>query len=383
MRSNLKLALIVIGGWTFLACLFTPQTYLLNLRLSTPLTWWQSFLSNILVFSIWLILTPLIWKIQKTLPLEKPGKWLNFTLIFILGLPVSILHLFVLQQLGHLFSDWLISYQNRVPLSALLAGMGASNIMLYWVVIIISQANAHLKRYREREQSLTLAQLQVLKNQLHPHFLFNTLNAISQLVYEDEEAAEETITKLSEMLRLSLKSEQTQEVTLREELDFLRIYLEIQKTLMQERLKIIWRITPPTLEAFVPNMILQPLVENSIRHGITSRISGGTIKIVATREDDWLTLRVCDNGIGLNAGQQKTNQFGIGISNTRKRLKHRYGNDHLFQIKSASEGDGTVVLLKIPYRTKEQEKGYENSYFDSGRYAISAKTHPTLFEQGP
>lgn len=382
MRSNLKLIGIVLGGWTFLACLFTPQTYLLNLRLPFPLTWWESLLSNLLIFYLWAVLTPLMWKLGKSLPFEKPNKLLNFTIIFILGFPVSLFHLVLLQQAGYFLSDWIIIYQTPVPLSSLLIGMGASNIMLYWVVIIISQANIHFQRYREREKSLIQAQLQVLKNQLHPHFLFNTLNAISQLVYENEEEAEKTITKLSEMLRLSLKSEQTQEVTLREELDFLRMYLEIQETLMQDRLKIIWRITPPTLEAIIPNMILQPIVENSIRHGITPRISGGTIKIVATQEDRWLTLRICDNGIGLNANHKKTKQFGIGVSNTRKRLKHLYGNNHEFNLQSATEGEGTVVFLKIPFRISEKEKLYENPNFDSGRYAVSAEAHPTLSEQG-
>jgi two-component system, LytTR family, sensor kinase len=381
MRSNLKLIGIVLGGWTFLACLFTPQTYLLNLGLPFPLSWWESLLSNLLIFYLWAGLTPLIWKLGKNLPFEKPNKLLNFTVIFILGFPVSLFHLVLLQQAGYFLSDWIVIYQSPVPLSSLLIGMGASNIMLYWVVIIISQANIHFQRYREREKSLIQAQLQVLKNQLHPHFLFNTLNAISQLVYENEEEAEKTITKLSELLRLSLKSEQTQEVTLREELDFLRMYLEIQETLMQDRLKIIWRITPQTLESFIPNMILQPLVENSIRHGITPRASGGTIKIVATQEDRWLTLRICDDGIGLNANHKKTKQFGIGVSNTRKRLRHLYGNNHEFKLQSATEDEGTVVFLKIPFRIIEKEKLYENPNFDSGRYAVSAEANSTLSKQ--
>ncbi|MBX7171599.1 MAG: histidine kinase [Pyrinomonadaceae bacterium] len=382
MRSNLKLIGIVVGGWTFLACLFTPQTYLLNLRLPTPLTWWEALLSNLLIFYLWAILTPLIWRLGKSLPLEKPNKLLHFIAIFIFGFPCALFHLILLQQAGYLLSNWIIIYESPVPLSSLLIGMGASNIMLYWVIIIISQANIHFRRYREREQSLIQAQLQVLKNQLHPHFLFNTLNAISQLVYENEEEAEKTITKLSELLRLSLKSEQTQEVTLREELDFLRMYLEIQETLMQDRLKIVWRITPAALEAFVPNMILQPLVENSIRHGITPRISGGVIKIIATQEERWLTLRICDDGIGIKANNKKTKQFGIGVSNTRKRLRHLYGKNHEFQLKPATEGEGTMVFLRIPFRIGEKAKLYENPHFDSGRYVVGAEAHPALSKQG-
>jgi two-component system LytT family sensor kinase len=254
--------------------------------------------------------------------------------------------------------------------------------MFYWVIIIVSQADIYFRRYHDREQSLTQAQLQALKTQLHPHFLFNTLNAISQLLYENEQEAEKTISQLSDLLRVSLKSEQEHEVKLVEELDFLKMYLDIQQILLQNRLKVIWRILPQTLDAYIPNMILQPLVENSIRHGIAPRASGGTIKIVATQEDKWLTLRICDDGLGLGFHPQQTKQFGIGLSNTKKRLYHLYGEDCDFQLMSAEEGKGTVVFLKVPFKQSDKEKIYENSHLNSGRYGISPQAHSSLFEKG-
>lgn len=373
---------ILVVVWTILAVLFTPQTYLLNLRAVDPLTWWEALVSNLGIFYLWAILTPLVWLLSKSLPIEKPHQFLNFSLLFILGFPVSLLHLVLLQQSGQFLLSWIKIYQAPIPLNNLLIGMGASNIMLYWVIIIVGQADIYFRRYTEREQFLINAQLQALKTQLHPHFLFNTLNAISQLLYENEEEAEKTISRLSDMLRISLKSEQTQEVTLREELDFLRMYLEIQKTLLQDRLEIIWRVLPQTLDAFVPNMILQPLVENAIRHGIAPRISGGKIKIVATQEDKWLTLRICDDGLGISVNNKRTRQFGIGVSNTRKRLRHLYGKECEFQLAPAPEGTGTVAFLKIPFRQSNKEKAYENPYLDSRRYVIGEEAHSALSKQG-
>lgn len=365
-----------------MALLFAPQTYLLNYRTGEPLTWVESLISNMAVFYLWAVLTPLVWFLGKSLPIEKPNQLLSFSVLFILGFPIALLHLVLLQKTGQSLLGWIRIYQTPIPLSNLVIAMGASNVMLYWAIIIVSQADIYFRRYTEREQYLVKAQLQALKTQLHPHFLFNTLNAISELVYENREEAEKTISRLSDLLRFSLKSEQTQEVTLRDELDFLRMYLEIQQTLLQDRLTVVWRVLPETLDALVPNMILQPLVENSIRHGIAPLISGGTIKIIVTQEDNWLMLRICDDGIGVNSNNKKTKQFGIGVSNTQKRLQHLYGKDCDFKLAPASEGKGTVARLKIPFKQSMQEKVYENTHFNRGRYVIGEKTHATVSKQG-
>lgn len=382
MQDVVKKIGLLLVVWTILAILFTPQTYLLNLRAVEPLTWWESFISNLGIFYIWAVLTPIVWMLGKSFPIEKPRQILSFSVLFILGFPFALLHLVLLQQSSQFLLSWIKIYQTPIPINSLVIGMGASNIILYWVIIMAAQADVYFRRYTEREQFLVKAQLQALKTQLHPHFLFNTLNAISQLLYENKDEAEKTISRLSDLLRLSLKSEQTHEVTLREELDFLRMYLEIQQTLLQDRLEVIWRILPQTLDVLVPNMILQPLVENSIRHGIAPRISGGKIKIIATQEDGWLTLRICDDGLGLHSNNKKTRQFGIGVSNTKKRLKHLYGKDHDFKLMSVSEGTGTVAFLKIPFRQSNKERVNENPYFNSGRYVVGEETHQTLSRQG-
>ena len=350
MRNRLKTIGVVIAAWTFFALLFTPQTFLLNSNSPVPLTWAESLSINLVIFYLWALLTPFVWFLGTWFPLENKERLHNFTNLLIFGFPIALLHLVLLQQVNYFLLNWSNLYIRTIPLTNLLIGMGATNIMFYWVIIVVSQADIYFRRYHDREQSLTQSQLQALKTQLHPHFLFNTLNAISQLLYENEEEADRTISQLSDLLRISLKSDQDHEVTLFEELDFLKKYLDIQQILLQNRLTVIWRILPNTLDAYIPNMILQPLVENSIRHGIAPRVSGGTIKIVATQEGKWLTLRICDDGLGLGFHPQQTKQFGIGLSNTKKRLYHLYGEDFEFQLSSAAEGNGTVVFLKIPFK---------------------------------
>src|SRR4051812_19357574 len=126
MESSFKKVVIIISAWTLLALLFTPQTYLLNLRSANPLTWLESFYSNTVIFYLWAFLTPLIWFIGKKLPIEKPYRWLHFTIIFLLGFPAALLHIFLLQQAGHFLSNWMTVYQTPLPISSLVIGIGAT-----------------------------------------------------------------------------------------------------------------------------------------------------------------------------------------------------------------------------------------------------------------
>ena len=230
------------------------------------------------------------------------------------------------------------------------------NLALYFVILGVQYGIRYYQMYRERELRATqlearLAQsrLQVLKMQLHPHFLFNTLNTISELVYKDPEAAEHMITDLGELLRLSLENVGVQEVPLYQELDFLKKYLEIEQTRFHDRLRVEMEIDPQALDAAVPNMILQPLVENAVRHGIAPRASGGRVVIGAARENGTLHLRVRDDGCGPPGGDPASLKEGVGLSNTRARLKHLYGAAHQFHLQGANDG-GMCVDFTIPYR---------------------------------
>ena len=347
----------------------------MNLRAPKPLAWWQAFASDGLLFYLWAGFTPLVVWLGKRFPLERPRLLRNLTSVFLLGFPCAFLHLVLLYAGFNLTLGWTSNEDAHIPFTSLMVGTSATNVMVYWGVLIASQAIVYFSRYREREKSLAQAQLQSLKTQLNPHFLFNTLNAISELVYENAEEAEQTISKLSELLRMTLRTEQAQEIPLHKELEFLRKYLEIQQTLLQDRLKVDYQIAPETYGACVPNMILQPLVENSIRHGIAPRRSGGTIKIAAAKQNGSLILSVEDDGLGMkneiviskdekSIGSNGTS--GIGLQNTMTRLKHLYGERHEFEIKNIFEQSGVAVKIKLPFQ--ENKRNYDeqpDTHFDS------------------
>jgi signal transduction histidine kinase len=262
-----------------------------------------------------------------------------------------------------------LTVTSRVLIMKLLAGRDVSwwsyfqelfflnfdwEMMTYWAIVGLSHALDFHRESRERELTeaqlrtrLAEAQLQALQRQLHPHFLFNTLNTISALMHRDIEAADAMLERLSDLLRLTLDRVGTQLVPLSDELDFLRKYLEIERTRFAERLQVHFEVEPETLDAQVPNLLLQPLVENALRHGIAPKIGGGRVDIVARREDDALRLEVCDTGVGMQPDRLDSGD-GVGLRNTRSRLQHLYGSDHRFELKTPS-GGGVAVTIVIPF----------------------------------
>lgn len=334
---------MIVGCWTFLALLFTPQTYLANLRSPSPPTWAQAFLASLVLFYVWAALTPLVLWLGRRFPFERHVLRNGVVHLFLCG-PVALLHILLFQNLTALMRG---SDQPQPPLWALLAGLGATNIMVYWAIIAASHAINYFRKYQERELRLSQAQLQNLRTQLHPHFLFNTLNAIAELVHSDPAVADRSILRLSELLRFSLASEKTQEVTLKEEIDFLEKYVEIHKTLMRDHLNVRVAIEPETLDAAVPNMILQPLVENAIKHGISPRPEGGNIDVSARRLNGQLHVEITDDGMGMPA--EAAAQGGVGLINTRERLKHLYNDAHTFNL-SSLPGKGVTIRISLPFK---------------------------------
>jgi signal transduction histidine kinase len=240
------------------------------------------------------------------------------------------------------------------------------NLLIYWVIVAVSQAFDYYRRYREHElhaseleKHLAQAKLQALQMQLNPHFLFNTLHSISSLMHKDLEAADRMIMRLSDLLRAALDSVDTQEVSLRKELELLQLYLGIEQIRFGERLTFKLDVAPDALEAQVPNLILQPLVENAIRHGIEPRARPGRIELHARRQADTLTLEVCDNGNGISA--VKPAREGVGLSNTRARLRELYGEAHRFELGGQPEG-GLRVEMTIPFRTEHEPDENSNSH---------------------
>jgi sensor histidine kinase YesM len=223
-------------------------------------------------------------------------------------------------------------------------------LLVYWIIVVISHAADYYQRYREGELRASQAQLQALKMQLHPHFLFNALHSISALVHSDPDAADKMIARLGDFLRLTLDSAAAQEVTLKQELEFLNCYLEIERTRFRDRLTTHIDADPQVLDCVVPNLILQPIVENAIRHGVSQRAAHGHVEVRASRAGQTLRLEVRDNGRGLPEGAEVNRAKqggGVGLANTRARLQQLYGGSYRFELQNAPAG-GAVVTLEIP-----------------------------------
>jgi len=228
-------------------------------------------------------------------------------------------------------------------------------MMGYWAMVGASHA---LDFYRESQEQrvagaqlearLAEARLQALQSQLHPHFLFNTLHTISALMHRDTEAADAMLARLSDLLRLSLDRTGTQQVTVKEEVDFLQKYLEIERTRFGERLDVRFEIDPDTLDAAVPNLLLQPLVENAIKHGIGQKVEGGLLQIRVTRDGNSLLLLVRDTGPGLSAAKLSALNTGVGLTNTRSRLEELFPGRHRFEFHEPTDG-GLAVEILIPF----------------------------------
>jgi LytS/YehU family sensor histidine kinase len=241
-------------------------------------------------------------------------------------------------------------------------------ILLYGMIIIIDYAFEFYHRYQEKalraaqlETQLAQAQLQALRMQLHPHFLFNTLNAISVLIQKDPELARQTLGQLSELLRLTLDNAGAPFVTLKAELEFLERYLQIERTRFGDRLAVQMNIAEEALPAQIPNLILQPLVENAIRHGVNEQRGPALLQISAPRNNGKLHLEVRDNGRGLVQQPESAEREGIGLANTRSRLSRLYGEGYSFALSNAAPG-GVIASLEIPFH--EQKEHTQNSSAD-------------------
>jgi LytS/YehU family sensor histidine kinase len=228
------------------------------------------------------------------------------------------------------------------------------NLLIYWVMVSVSHAFSYYRESQERalratelEQRLTRARLQALQMQLNPHFLFNALNAISTLMHKDVKAADRTLARLADLLRYALDSTEAHEVPLRKELEFLDRYLEIERTRFGARLTVERVVDPAAMAVLVPNLVLQPLVENAIKHGIERRVRDGKITLTASLEGDWLRLEVRDNGPGLQSEGEA--RRGIGIANTQSRLEQLYGEQHRFALENLDSG-GVSVRIDLPVR---------------------------------
>jgi signal transduction histidine kinase len=330
---------------------FGSQTVLLNARAGIPFKWWRVFLPAVFAWTTWALLAPLVFLVARRFPFARPHRVRD---AFAHGLA------FVLLGLVHMAVDYALLVQLRFParqfpFATFVAYQAHADAVTYAVLVGAWHARDWYARWRDRalaaaqlESRLAQARLEGLRMQLQPHFLFNTLHSISALMHRDVEAADRMLTRLSDLLRLTLDSAGTPEVPLRQELAFLDAYLEIQQTRFQERLHVVRDVDPAALDALVPNLLLQPLVENAIRHGDAPRAAGGRVEISARRENGRLRLDVRDDGPGLAPGADGAG--GVGLANTRARLEQLYGDAQSLALANDPAG-GTRVTVVAPYRT--------------------------------
>lgn len=237
---------------------------------------------------------------------------------------------------------------------------GMLDVLVYGGVVSLTHAIALLRRSRQRERraleleaSLSRARLDALRLQINPHFLFNTLNAIASLIHTRPEAADEMIGSLSELLRATLQGAGHHEVPLSQEMEMLRLFMDIERTRFGDRIRFVEDIDPATLKAMVPSLALQPLVENAVRHGLEPRVEHGTVTVRARRDGERLILSVGDDGAGFSSDQDRDGRQGpggIGLANTRDRLRALYGEEQSLTIERGASG-GTVVSINIPFHT--------------------------------
>jgi len=368
--SRGALALGVITVWLVLSLVSASQRYADSIQTSSPVGFSVFLFWSLAIWSYWALLTPLIFRLAERVPLsrERPGRatLAHFALSLLFGLS----HIALFALLGTLFG------QSRpgVNLSFLSEfGRGVRvflyiELILYWAILGAAVARDSYRKYRERETrareletQLGLARLEALRMQIQPHFLFNALNTVAMLVRNNENSrAVEMVAGLGELLRSSLGDNARQEVPLADELSFVRRYLAIEEFRFQDRLRVEVDVPEELLAAEVPNLILQPLVENAIRHGVAKSSLAGLVRITARRRNGWLELSVEDDGPGLAAGWRPDAGEGIGLSNVRSRMEQLYGGRQEFVIQNA-EPKGVAAHLRIPFHRRAESDGENKS----------------------
>jgi two-component system, LytTR family, sensor kinase len=360
-RGRLTVAAAVFGIWTLVGLFFASQIYLYSHNTPRPVPLWRALAWQMsAVYLLALATFPLLW-LSRRFPIGRKNWRRSLGLHLLIGFGAA-----TVLTAAHITIDaYFDSNFARVAFTNFPARVFVSldkNLIIYWLVVLTAHSLDYYKRYRESElqasrlsAQLAEAQLQALKMQLHPHFLFNTLHSISSLLSRDTEAARRMIARLGDFLRLTLENSGAQEVRLREELDFLKCYLDIEGIRFYDRLTVRMKVEPQTLNSLVPNLILQPIVENAIRHGIAQRSTPGTIELRSSRAGEMLRLEVKDNGPGLpveSLGGRMGAGRGIGLSNTQSRLRQLYGNNASLEMTNDARG-GLLVTLLIPFRRED------------------------------
>jgi len=356
---------LFVLGWAALSLLFAPETYLSFYLRSAPISWVQTLQMTVLNSAIALLFIPGIVYLTRRCPLERRS-WHRAVLIHV---PACLAF-----SIGH-SGLYALACATWSDVGGTMFFRFHPNLLTYWAVVGFTQAFDYFRKYQQHERALARLQLEVLKAQLQPHFLFNALHAISAMMHVDLKRADRMLNRLSELFRMMLSSIGKDEVRLAEEIAFVQAYLDIERERFGGALALHIAAPAEALDALVPALFLQPLVENCVRHGFRPGEAEGSIWIEAARIDSHLVLTVTDDGRGLPSGPSL--KEGIGVTNSRKRLAQLYGEDQDFSI-AARSPRGTTVRARIPYRSALEvahatgETSNEHPSADRGRRAMGA-----------
>ena len=352
-RNIVRQTLIVFAVWTFLAAFSASQTVVYLMQRGQAVEWRDVLTSRFADWYTCALFTPLFFFLARRYPIDRKSWRVSVPLTLAATTIAVVLKYSLLVPVEHALG---LNQHSTIGM-ALLRNF-ANESMAFWAVIGIIHALEFNRRYRERELAaadlrvrLSEAQLEALRSQIQPHFLFNTLHSISTLMHRDVEAADTMLTRLSDLLRLTLKHRGENEITLREELALADHYLEIMQVRFGDRLSVTRSVPSNILEVMVPQFILQPLLENALNHGIATTAGTGKVDISARAADTQLELSITDDGRGAKPADSGHNaaRHGLGLANTRLRLEQLYGERQSIILERLPMG-GTRVTITLPLR---------------------------------
>jgi signal transduction histidine kinase len=347
----------VLGAATVLGLFSTLQAYRLhsisNIKHGVDIEVGKLTILNLALWYVPAALSPIIFRLMRRYRIDE--RLIRTIIVHVLAaLVLSCVHAACMAGVRAMLwgpppIGWLTAIQSLYLMNLDWALMTYTTIVgLTYAYGYYREAHARTIKAAMLETRLMEARLKTLEAELQPHFLFNTLHAISTLIHTKPDAADRMISRLSDLLRLTFDRSGAARVPLQEELEFLQKYLEIEQTRFQDRLTVQYAVDPDTLDAEVPRLILQPIVENAIKHGVSPRTGLGTVAISSRRDGDNLWLEVRDNGVGLTGTARTQLRSGVGLANTRDRLECLYGEGHELEFSEAESG--LTVRMRIPFQ---------------------------------
>jgi two-component system LytT family sensor kinase len=349
-----------LAVWTVLALADAVDYYVSWRTYGHHASIWRALLVSFPGWEVWALLAPVVFWLGRRVPLHWPPKLKPAALHLGFSIVIGVIHATIHATFGWLFSVEPTSLSMLQYYGTTILDWCPISILMYWAILAVRWGFDSFHRFQEEQvraadlaHRLTEARLEALAVQLHPHFLFNTLNAAVALVRTNDSRAAKVLTQLGDILRHLLRSAPAQEISLKEELAFLERYLEIEQIRFSNRLSVSNHIPEKLLDAMVPNLILQPLVENAIRHGLGSHDRAGHIELTASATDGVLHLVVRDDGPGLPTGWSLDGSTGVGLANIRSRLDHLFGGAAVLDLRPRSTG-GVEATITLPLRRPAQ-----------------------------